>query len=265
MLAFISNNGYLDNPTFRGMRQSLMQTFDDIYIVDLHGNSKKKEKCPDGTEDKNVFDIMQGVAIGIFVKRTKSREGLATVHLTDLWGKREVFEKAGSDYKLVGGKYHWLWENDLASTEWLKLKPQAPFYLFVPQNKTLAVEYDAWHKVTDIMPINVLGFQTHRDHFAVDFDRSTILKRIRDMHDVSITDDAFQDKYHLKDNRDWQISSARKVLRDDKIWESKLIVCSYRPFDNRACYFSQVSMDYPRRELLDHVCIFRRNPTMIPA
>ena len=130
VLAFISNHGYLDNPTFRGMRQSLMQTFDDIYILDLHGNSKKKERCPDGSEDKNVFDIQQGVAIGIFVKRTAGKEGLANVHHADLWGKREIFEGGN----LVGGKYHWLWENDVASTKWKKLKPQSPKYLFASQN-----------------------------------------------------------------------------------------------------------------------------------
>ena len=253
VLAYISNNGYLDNPTFRGMRQSLIQTFDDIYILDLHGNSKKKEKCPDGSEDKNVFDIMQGVAIGIFIKRTRSKTELATVHHSELWGKREVYEKDDNGNKLVGGKYHWLWENDLASTEWVKLKPKAPYYLFVPQNTTLASEYDAWHKVTDIMPVNVLGFQTHRDHFAIDFDRSVVLQRIRDMQDASITDDVLRDKYKLKDNRDWHVSSARKQLREDQAWESKFITCSYRPFDNRACYFNQVTMDYPRQELLDHV------------
>ncbi len=228
VLAFISNNGYLDNPTFRGMRQSLMHTFDDIYILDLHGNSKKKEKCPDGSEDKNVFDIMQGVAIGIFIKRTRSREGLATVHHADLWGKREVHEKDGQESKLVGGKYKWLWENDLASTEWATLKPQVPHYLLVPQNTTLAVEYDTWHKITYIMAVNVLGFQTHRDNFAIDFDRSTVLQRIRDMKDSSTTDDELRDKYKLKDNRDWQVSSARKQLRDDKDWESKLISCTQR-------------------------------------
>jgi len=254
VLAFISNNGYLDNPTFRGMRQSLMQTFDDIYILDLHGNSKKKEKCPDGSEDKNVFDIMQGVAIGIFVKRTKSKEGLATVHHTELWGKREVYGKVGQvSSKLTGGKYHWLWENDLASTEWGKLKPQTPHYLFVPQNNTLGVEYNVWHKITDIMATNVLGFQSHRDFFAIDFDRSVVLQRLKDMRDTSITDDELREKYSLKDNRDWQVFPARKQLREDQAWEAKLITCSYRPFDNRACYFSQATMDYPRRELLDHV------------
>jgi len=68
VLGFITNHSYLDNPTFRGMRQSLMNSFDEIYILDLHGNSLKKEKCPDGSKDKNVFDIQQGVAIALFIK-----------------------------------------------------------------------------------------------------------------------------------------------------------------------------------------------------
>ncbi|MFM6037723.1 MAG: N-6 DNA methylase, partial [Sphaerospermopsis kisseleviana] len=121
VLAFITNHGYLDNPTFRGMRQSLMKTFDEIYVLDLHGNSKKKEVCPDGSLDKNVFDIQQGVAIGIFIKyQTKeknSQKELATVYHADLWGAREVYENK----QLVGGKYHWLAGNDLQSTNWEKL------------------------------------------------------------------------------------------------------------------------------------------------
>ena len=96
ILAFITNHGYLDNPTFRGMRQSLMQTFDDIYVLDLHGNAKKKERSPNGNPDKNVFDIQQGVAIGIFVKKQKkpSMSKLANVHHAHLWGEREIFAKS---------------------------------------------------------------------------------------------------------------------------------------------------------------------------
>ncbi len=94
VLAFITNHGYLDNPTFRGMRQSLMQTFDDIYILDLHGNSKKRERSPDGSKDENVFDIQQGVAIGIFVKRQQktSLSRLANVYHAHLWGVREIYD-----------------------------------------------------------------------------------------------------------------------------------------------------------------------------
>ncbi len=68
VLAYITNHSWLDNPTFRGMRWHLMESFDKIYVIDLHGNAKKKEVSPDGSPDKNVFDIQQGVAIVIGVK-----------------------------------------------------------------------------------------------------------------------------------------------------------------------------------------------------
>jgi predicted helicase len=72
VVGFITNNSYLDNPTFRGMRQSLMKSFDEIYILNLHGNVMKNEKCPDGSKDENVFNIRQGVAVTFFIKK-KSR------------------------------------------------------------------------------------------------------------------------------------------------------------------------------------------------
>ena len=102
ILGFITNHGYLDNPTFRGMRQSMMQTFDEIYILDLHGNSNKKETCPDGSPDKNVFDIKQGVSIGIFVKK-KDNGAPAKIYHADLHGLRKY-------------KYEWLIENDIKTT-----------------------------------------------------------------------------------------------------------------------------------------------------
>ncbi|MBI3653275.1 MAG: N-6 DNA methylase [Acidobacteria bacterium] len=254
VLAFITNHGYLDNPTFRGMRQSLMETFDDIYLLDLHGNSKKKERSPDGSKDENVFDIQQGVAIGIFVKRGGEKESDAVVHHAHLWGVREVYEdNVNHEKELVGGKYHWLSQHDLRSTEWKKLEPQSPFYLFVPQDTDLLAEYEGGWKVTEMMPINVLGFQTHRDHFAIDFDEKVIRSRIADLRDTARSDDELRTAYELRDNRDWQLSKARRQLRDDKHWQQHFIQCLYRPFDWRPCYFSNAVMDYPRRELLDHV------------
>ncbi|GAG32152.1 unnamed protein product, partial [marine sediment metagenome] len=91
VLGFITNHGYLDNPTFRGMRQSLMHTFDDIYVLDLHGNAKKKETAPDGSKDENVFDIMQGVAVGLFIKRKNGPiKKPAKVSHAEVWGTREL-------------------------------------------------------------------------------------------------------------------------------------------------------------------------------
>ena len=120
ILAYITDHGYLDNPTFRGMRQSLLSTFSEIYILDLHGGSKKKEKTPEGGIDQNVFDIQQGVSIGIFIKRKESSSP-AVVRHADLWGMR-------SD------KYEWLLQHSLSTTTWTTLAPQPPFYLFRPQD-----------------------------------------------------------------------------------------------------------------------------------
>ena len=118
VLGFVTNHSYLDNPTFRGMRHSLMETFDEIYLLNLHGNSKKKERAPDGGRDENVFDIQQGVAIGIFVKCADAEEGPARVFHADLWGEREA--------EIGGGKYGWLADNDVGSTEWTELVPRPP-------------------------------------------------------------------------------------------------------------------------------------------
>lgn len=263
ILAFITNHGYLDNPTFRGMRRSLMQTFDDIYLLDLHGNSKKKERCPDGSKDENVFDIQQGVAIGIFVKKppmVQSGNGeksagkkTAGIHHAHLWGSRELYEDKPEGRTLAGGKYHWLWENELATTDWQTVTPQPPFYLFIPQDENLRAEYEGGWKVTEMMPVNVLGFQTHRDHFAIDFDKDILRSRINDLRSTTLSDDELRGRYQLQDSTGWQLATVRKQLRRLTNWEEQLITCLYRPFDLRFCYFSQIVMDRPRRELIEHV------------
>lgn len=127
IFAFISNNSFLDNPTFRGMRHSLLNTFDSIYILDLHGNTRKKECAPDGSKDDNVFDIMQGVSINIFVKTQSKKE--CQIYHYDLYGKRK-------------DKYNFLYENSLDSIPWQILSPKPPFFLFIPQDENLREEYD---------------------------------------------------------------------------------------------------------------------------
>jgi predicted helicase len=239
------------------MRQSLMKTFDEIYILDLHGNSKKKEVCPDGSPDKNVFDIQQGVAIGFFIKyenkEQNSQTELATVYHTDLWGMREVYEND----QLVSGKYHWLAENDISSTNWEKLEPSTPFYLFKPQNIDLRIEYEQMWKISEVMKVNVLGFQTHRDNFAIDFDEENITQRFQELRENDLSNQDFANKYSINDNENWQLDKARKLIRSDNEWKDKIISCLYRPFDWRYCYYSDVVMDRPRKELLNHV--FRKD------
>jgi predicted helicase len=149
VLALISNNGYLDNPTFRGMREQLMSTFDEIYILDLHGNSKKKERASDGSKDENVFDIQQGVAVGIFIKSRNKRD-TAMVHHAEFRGLREH-------------KYKLLLDNDIQTTNWKTLSPKSPFKLFVPQNTILLDEYQIGCKINDIFPICSVGVVTGQD------------------------------------------------------------------------------------------------------
>lgn len=176
VLGFITNHGYLDNPTFRGMRQSLMQTFDDIYVLDLHGNSKKKEVCPDGSKDENVFDIQQGVAIGIFVKHkrdsasSKAKTKPAKVHHADLWGLRKTRESgAGKQSKLIGGKYHWLSGNRAGSPKSRALTPKTPAYLFTQRNAGLLREYSLHQPLPDITLIGSVGVVTGQDRNTIGF------------------------------------------------------------------------------------------------
>lgn len=239
VLAFITNHGYLDNPTFRGMRQSLMETFDDICILNLHGNSKKKERAPDGGKDENVFDIQQGVSICLMTKRSGAKRE-TKVHYADLWGVRE-------------DKYKALLETDVTSTDWEELSPTAPFYLFTPQDTDLRAEYEAGWRVTEAMPVNVLGFQTHRDNFAIDFEQNRLHSRIEELRDSRISDEDIKTAYSLADNPNWQLSTARQQVKNDVDWERHFVRCLYRIFDWRWCYMNTVATDRPRRELLDHV------------
>jgi len=235
IVGIITNHSWLDNPTFRGMRQSLMRSFQQIYVLDLHGNAKKKERSPDGSKDENVFDIEQGVAISLFVKRTGLERG---VWRGDLWGKRLDKYQATADCTLT-------------SVDWLTLDPDVPFYLFARQDAVLRDEYDEGLRLTEIFPINVLGFQTHRDAFAISFTKAEMKQKLNDLADPAISDDELARRYGLKSNRDWSFPDARSAARSGKGTPPQLV--AYRPFDEQWSEFSGLTMDYPRRELLDHV------------
>ncbi|RLF77866.1 DNA methyltransferase, partial [Thermococci archaeon] len=159
IVGFITNHSYLDNPTFRGMRESLLQSFDRIYILNLHGNTLKKERCPDGSKDENVFDIRQGVAIGIFIKNKKLGE--KKVYYAEIWGLRE-------------DKYHWLDRHTINNVKWQEVRPVSPYYFFVPKDTTLEEEYNKFWKITEIFPVNNVGVVTSRDNFVIDFNKDIL-------------------------------------------------------------------------------------------
>ena len=242
VLAFVTNHGYLDNPTFRGMRQSLMQSFDDIYLLDLHGNSKKKEKALDGGKDENVFDIQQGVAIGLFVKRAKAQDGLAKVYHADLYGTRD-------------SKYEELLKHNVQSTKWHNLKPQAPMCLFVPQDETVRAEYEQGWKITDIMPVNSAGIVTARDELTIHWSREDIWNTVNDF--AHLPAEEAREKYALgKDARDWQVVLAQADLKSSELDKTRLAPVLYRPFDMRHTYYTGKSRGFhcmPRGEVMGHI------------
>ena len=251
VVAFITNHGYLDNPTFRGMRQNLMQTFDEIYVLDLHGNSKKKEVCPDGSPDKNVFDIQQGVAIAFFIKYQDSQQNLAKVYHADLWGSREVKENK----ELVGGKYYWLDENDINSTEWENLDPHPEFYLFIKNNANLQSEYDQYWNLPKITPSNSVGLYTARDSLTIQFTQNQIWKIVNNFVELSV-EEARQQFNLGEDTTDWKIHVAQKDLQKNKLSLDNVYPITYRPFDQRYTYYTGNSGGFhcrPRSEIMYHI------------
>jgi predicted helicase len=239
ILGFITNHSYLDNPTFRGMRQSLMGTFTDIYILNLHGNSKKKEVAPDGGKDENVFDIQQGVAIGIFVKE-QGKTIPAIVHYADLWGHRE-------------GKYQALSETAISNVSWTEIKPSSPFYLFIPLQDDLLSEYEKGWKVTDIFIFTGEGFTSHRDDFAIAFTLAEIEKRLNIFVKDDEPDETIRELFNLEDTGTWKLSIARKAIKNDKHIEDVIQPCLYRPFDERFCLLHTSIMDRPRMQTQSHI------------
>lgn len=241
ILAFINPHGFLDNPTFRGMRWNLLKTYDKIYTIDLHGNSKKKETSPDGSVDVNVFDIQQGVSINLFVKTgRKNSIELGQVFHYDLFGKREL-------------KYKFLSQNSLSEIAYASFKPTGPSFLFKKKDEILIQDYNKGFSPIDLFQINVMGFQTHRDDFAIGWTKSEVENRARALINNQLSNDDIYSRYSIKDNRDWKLIESRNKIKADQNWSERIATVNYRPFDNRISYFSYVMMDYPRKELIANV------------
>jgi uncharacterized protein YktA (UPF0223 family) len=248
ILAFITNHGYLDNPTFRGMRQQLMKTFSDIYILDLHGNSKKKEVCPDGSPDKNVFDIQQGVSIGIFVKEPDAK-GEAKVHHAELWGERK-------------SKYTWLYENELKNTKWTVLRPRKDFYLYKTQDTIAGNQYTINPKITDIFQVNGWGVATRKDYLLIDFSQKDLRQHIDNILHADV-----ETAYTLgvKDNAHWSFRSVKDKL--GKQAGDRIYKYNYRPFDERSIFYEPLMIERGdhRYKIAQHFLKDRENLALLTS
>ncbi len=261
VIGFITNNVYLDGLTHRRMRESLLETFDDIYILNLHGSSKKQETAPDGSKDDNVFDITVGVAIVLLVKlpptsvaadmspqpTSKGKVGraltsaatkrpLATVHHADLWGLRKH-------------KYDWLNRHNAATTEWTTFQPDAPDFRFVPRNAEHEAEWNEAWSIRDIFPVSNNGLKSDRDDLFFDFDRKALEKRMQTFFSPE-PPPAFLQQYRVEDSSSYDIETRRRQCR----WNGKAIQrCLYRPFDFRWLYYDIGLSSRPADKVMKHL------------
>ena len=189
IIGFINPHGYLDNPTFRGMRWNLLKTFDKIYTIDLHGNSKKKETCPDGSKDENVFDIMQGVSINLFVKTgKKGKDELGKVYHKDLYGLRQQ-------------KYDFLDGATLDNVGYEEMRPKTPMYFFVPKNFDLQEEYDKGFKVDELFNVSSVSVVTAKDAILVDMNEKSLFAKVKQEYGSADSSLIKRYNYRLFDDR----------------------------------------------------------------
>jgi hypothetical protein len=286
VVAFITNHAYLDNPTFRGMRAHLLHTFQRLYIVNLHGNARRKERAPNGSPDENLFDIQQGVAILIAIRnpnnfpnaagKTNIDAGLpntldgdanigdesqntldesanidngddnAPVWYCDVWGVREA-------------KYELLRTATLESIRWTPLTPRAPMYLFVPQDTVLEAEYLQGWRIPDIFPVHSVGIVTARDALTIHRTPDAVWQTVCEL--VALEPEAARERFRLgKDVRDWSVARAQQDLREagvpNESAKARIVPILYRPFDVRYTFYTGRSRGFhcmPRPEVMRHL------------
>ena len=240
VVAIVTNHAFLDNPTFRGMRQNLLSTFDRLYFLDLHGNSKKRERAPDGGKDENIFDIQQGVAISILVKNPEAKE--KGVFHADFWGARE-------------SKYESCLASGIDSVRWRKIAPDKPQYLFIPRNKAAAAAYEKFPRVSEIFRTHSAGIVTARDKLTIGFEEDSLRKRIREF--AALPPETARVKFGLgPDARDWKVEFAQADLRETGLDDKRICKIAYRPFDSRFTYYTGKSRGFqcmPRNAVMRHM------------
>ncbi len=231
LFGFISNNAFLDNPTFRGLRRSLLECYDELYILNLHGNTRKKEETPQGTKDENVFNIMQGVSINLFVKNPQVVK--QKIYYYDVYNGRAE-------------KYAFLAQNDLNSIEWLELAPREPFYLLIPQETPLLEEYEQGFSVQEMFQVGGTGICSKKDHVVFHKDKESLLKLLKDFSTLEPSE--LRKKYDIEDAEGWKLGRAiENVKKNQHGLEKYIVSCQYRPFDYRWTYYTDKSCGFLAR------------------
>ena len=228
IFAMITSNTFIDGITHRQMRRSLMNTFDEIYIYNLHGSSRKGETTPNGGKDENVFDIQQGVSINIFVKHPEKQKEVI-VRYCDLWGLRE-------------NKFATLLDENFGETRWEVLSPKEPNWFFVAKDVGVEEEYLKYVKISEVFPHYNSGVQTGRDELSIQFEEAILQETIADFR--SKDTEELNRKYNLKDTSGWKTEWAKKDILQN---EGKITKILYRPFDIQYTYFTGKSGGFLKR------------------
>jgi|GEM_PF-374539 len=244
IVGFITDNSYLRGPLFRGMRRHLIDNFSHIYILNLHGRTRPPERPPQGVAvDRNVFDIMQGVAIVLLVKE-EGQSGPAEVYYSDLWGTRQV-------------KYAYLGQQTAQTTHssQTRIYPDEPQYYFTALSySSLVQQYRSWPSVTQILPTYSQAIVSARDKFLYDTSEQRLWERMQDFASNTITDEIARARYELWDTSNgWTVSDARRKLSAQGTSAKKLALCSYRPFDDRWLYYSNAVVWRTRENVLGNM------------
>ena len=268
VLAFITPHGWLNAPTFRGMRHALLTAFDSIYVLDLHGNYRKKEKTPDGAKDENVFDIQQGVEITFFVKSRRvgtletlgtsgtesgpmspkspmspSSPSLAAVFHADLWGKRAE-------------KFAWLEKTAFEDVPWQPITPTAPQYYLIPRDTELEEEYKQGFDVSQMFQLGGVGICSKRDETAYQLSSEEIRKVVEDFD--MLPESALKAKYpsERKESRDKKTAYAVANVKQFGMADENFSPLLFRIFDRRWTYLTDKSkgfLAYPVYDIMGHM------------
>ena len=236
IVAMITNNSFIDGITHRQMRKHLLETFDDIYILNLHGSMKKKEKTPDGKKDENVFDIQQGVSINIFVRKEEMKKDLGTVYHADIYGKRVH-------------KFKTLNEKTIQDIKWKNLNYSKPYYFFVTKDFSFEDEYRNGFKIDEFIPISNSGVKTDRDKLFIDIDQNVLKNKIQKLL-TGDYDEKFKQEFRVIDSGSYKLTEKLKgkFYNDDYIQPIQ-----YRPFDYRWIYYDPSLVSRPAKKVISHI------------
>ena len=239
ILAYISNNSFIDGITHRQMRKNILETFDKVYILDLHGNSKKKETAPDGSIDENVFDIMQGVSINIFIKTdTKRKKELGKIYHSELFGKRKI-------------KYSNLTEKNFENIKWNSLEIKKPNYFFKPFDYKIHENYEDGFKVSELFKILASGIQTEFDELSLHHNKLEAEEKLKDLKLLNLEE--LSNKYNYQSSKKTKL---QKAIKDIKSNMTNIVLLDYKIFSQKhALYTGQTNgiMGRPRYSTMRHI------------